>query len=323
MRVGEVEILSGVALAPMAGVTDPAFRAVCREVAGVYTVTEMVSSKALCYKDKKTPALMRLSPGEHPAAVQLFGSDPGCMAEAAVIASEHADIIDINMGCPTPKIVSSGDGCALMKSPEKAAEIVRRVVDASPRPVTVKFRKGWDSGSVNAVDFALGIEAAGASALCVHGRTRTQMYSGRADWEIIREVKKAVGVPVIANGDIFSPESALLCRAVTGADMYMVGRAAFGDPWMLRRIAEALDGRETNTAPPLRERLETAKRQFGMACSDKGERVACLEARRHLSWYLRGVPGAARLRGEIMRIETLDDIERRISDILERNVSGA
>ena len=283
MRIGTVEIDSRLALAPMAGVTDAAFRQICSELGAGYTVTELISSKALCYHDKKTFSLLRQFPGEHPAAVQIFGSDPACMAEAAQIALEQtgADIIDINMGCPMGKIVNNGDGSALMKDPDKAGRIVEAVVKAVSVPVTAKFRRGWDMGSCNCVEFAQTLEAAGVSAVAVHGRTRAQMYGGAAGWNCIRSVTEAVSVPVIANAHIWKPEDAVRILQHTKADMAMIGRGCFGNPWLFRQASAALAGEPIPPLPPLAERCDTAVRQFGLAAQAKGERVAVLEGRRH------------------------------------------
>ena len=310
MRIGNVELRSRVALAHMAGVTDAAFRQICAELGAAMTCTELISSKALCYRDKKTFTLLRQFPGEHPGAVQIFGSDPSCMAEAAQIALEATgcDIIDINMGCPMPKIVNNGDGSALMKNPELAGRIVEAVVKAVPVPVTAKFRRGWDMGSCNCVEFAQVLEQAGVSAVAVHGRTRAQMYGGQADWNCIRQVKEAVSVPVIANGDIWKGEDAVRILQHTKADMAMIGRGCFGNPWLFPQAIAALNGEPIPELPSLAERCDTAVRQFELAAELRGERVAVLEARRHYCWYLKGVPHSGYYKEQIVKMNTLEDV---------------
>ena len=311
MKIGTIEIPGKLVLAPMAGVTDLAFRTVCRELGAGYTVTEMVSAKALCYQDKKTMPLLTLGEGETPCAVQLFGSDPACVEEAAAIALERsgAEILDFNMGCPVPKVVSCGDGSALMKDPDKAARVLEAAVKgAGGKPVTVKFRLGWDKGSINCVEFAKLMEQSGAAAVAVHGRTRTQMYSGRANWDYIREIKNTVSVPVIANGDVFSAEEAVHILRYTGADMAMIGRACFGNPWIFQQAAAALAGEPVPPLPPLADRCDVAVRQFELARDHKGEKIACLEARKHYAWYLKGVPHSGYYKEKICKIETMADI---------------
>lgn len=317
MKIGNVTIETPIFLAPMAGVTDIAFRRVCRMAGAGLATTEMVSSRALLYQDKKSNQLMTLDREESPSCVQLFGNDPDAMAEAAKIVCERTNcsILDINMGCPTPKIVNNGDGSALMKNPALAGEIVKRVRAAIDIPVTVKFRKGWDSGSVNAVEFAKVVEGNGADAITVHGRTRQAMYSGRVDLDVIREVKRAVSIPVVANGDIFSVDDARRAFNYTGADAIMVGRGAFGNPWIFTQLKAFVNGEEIPPLPSLKERLGIAHGQILYAAEHKGERVAILEARRHLAWYLKGVRGANFYKEKICHLNSMEELSRTVREI--------
>ena len=309
MRIGSLEVNTPLALGPMAGVTDWAFRTVCAQLGAGITVTEMVSSRALVYKDQKSAKLLRKNDGSLCGA-QIFGNDPAIMAEAAVLALEISgcDFLDINMGCPMPKIANSGDGCGLMRTPELAGQIVAAVKNAVSVPVTVKCRLGWDKGNINVLNFTKRMEDNGADLITVHGRTRAQLYSGTADWDFIRQVKQRLSIPVIANGDVVDAASALRCLKWTGADGLMIGRATFGDPWIFAQVRAALDGREIPERPCLANRVDVALEQFEMALEDKGEHIACLEARKHFAWYLRGVSHSSYYKTQISSIQTMADI---------------
>ena len=317
LKIGHLEVNNPVALGPMAGVTDLAFRTVCAELGANITVTEMVSSRALVYKDKKSAGLLKKNAGSLCGA-QIFGNDPDVMAEGARLALEISgcDFLDINMGCPMPKIANSGDGCGLMRTPELAGQILSAVVKAVDVPVTVKCRLDWDKGSINVLDFTKRMEDNGAAMVTVHGRTRSMLYSGVADWDMIAKVKQQLSIPVLANGDIVSGETALKCLKRTGADGIMIGRATFGDPWIFEEVSEALKGNMEYQRPILKDRIAVAVRQFELSEKDHGEHIACLEARKHFAWYLRGVAHSSYYKNQISSLNTMEDIYRIAKDVV-------
>lgn len=319
LRIGNTVLENNVILAPMAGVTDLPFRVLCREQGAGCVVTEMVSAKAVLYNNKNTRELLQIDPAERPVAVQLFGSEPDIMAEIAASLEEGPyDYIDVNMGCPVPKIVNNGEGSALMKNPERAKEVLTAMVKAVKKPVTVKFRKGFNDLSVNAVEFAKMAESCGVAAVAVHGRTREQYYSGKADWDIIRQVKEAVRIPVIGNGDIFTPEDAGRMLKETGCDGIMVARGAKGNPWLFGRINHYLDTGEVLPGPSMAEIKAMILRHGRMLVQFKGEGVAMREMRGHMAWYTKGMPHSATLRNEINQVETLEGFV----ELLDRKIQS-
>ena len=320
MNIGPVAVTGHAALAPMAGAADAAFRAMARRFGAAYTVSEMASARALVYQPTRTSELLIPAPGEAPFAVQIFGSEPEIMAEGArlALAMSGAQVVDINMGCPTPKIVANGDGCALMRDPEKARRIIEAAVKAVPVPVTVKFRLGWDEDDRNAASFARMAQDAGAQAVCVHGRTRAQMYAGKADWDALARVREAVTIPFIANGDVKSTEDAQALYRKTGCDLVMIGRAALGNPWIFAEVEAKMRGLPAPAAPTAEERLRTARAQIALACERKGEHIAVLEARKHLAWYLKGVRQSAAYRARFAEVKTAAEMDALIEEFLER-----
>ena len=318
MILGKWELPPYAMLAPMAGVSDRALRELAMRFGAVACVGEMVSCKGLVQGSRKSAELMEIGPLEMPCAIQLFGDEPEPMARAAVLAQQYSPAwLDINMGCPAPKIAGNRSGSALMLEPDRAESIIRAVKEASSIPVTVKFRKGWDEKSVNCVEFAQMAEAAGADAVTVHGRTRQQMYAPPVDWEIIRQVKNAVSIPVIGNGDVVSPETAKALYETTGCDLIMIGRGALGAPWLFRQVRQYLQTGAYEPTPPLEKRMELMVEQMTLAVQYKGERVASHEARKHCGWYISGVRGAAQLRRRAGELQTLDDIKRLAEDVVK------
>ena len=316
LKIGNVVIDIPIILAPMAGVTDLPFRLLCKQMGAGLLCMEMVSAKAIHYKNKNTESLMAIDERELPVSLQLFGSEPELMAEVAHSIEERPfALLDLNMGCPVPKVVNNGEGSALMKDPKLAADIVRAISTAIQKPVTVKIRKGFDDAHVNAVELAKRLENAGAAAIAVHGRTREQYYSGKADWDIIRQVKEAVTIPVIANGDIDSPEAAKRCIEETGADAIMIGRGAQGNPWIFREIRHYLEFGEMLPRPDAEEIKTVLRRHAQLQMEVKGEYIGMREMRKHAAWYLAGFPHAARLRKQACEMEKLDDLERLIESI--------
>ena len=321
LKIGTVELENAYILAPMAGVTDLPFRLLCKEQGAGLLCMEMVSAKAIQYNNKNTKALLEIHPEELPVSLQLFGSDPDVISEIAKRIEELPfSILDINMGCPVPKIVKNGEGSALMKNPKLVYEIVRKTARAIQKPVTVKIRKGFDDTCINAVEIAKIIEDAGGKAVAVHGRTREQYYSGKADWDIIRQVKEAVSIPVIGNGDVVSGESAIAIQKETGCDGVMIGRGVQGNPWIFSELLEY----ERTGKMPLRPSVEAIKkmmiRHAQLQMQYKGEYLGIREMRKHVSWYTSGLPNSAKLRDEINRVESYEELEQLLEERLKEEI---
>ncbi len=317
MKIGNVEINSNAFLSPMAGVTDLPFRLICKEKGCGMLYTEMINAKALCYDDENTKKMLKIKPEEHPVAVQIFGSDPEFMGKAASIMNEYNnEILDINMGCPAPKVIKNGDGSALMRNPKLAEQVLSAVVKNSIKPVTLKIRKGWDDQNVNAVEIAKIAEACGISALAIHGRTREQFYSGTADWDIIRQIKETINIPVIGNGDVFEVQDAKRLLETTNCDAILIGRGSQGNPWIFKRVDHYIRTGEILPEPTLEEKVNTAKKHMSLAIEEHGEYIAVREMRKHLGWYLKGLKGSARVRDEINKIENYEGVIKRLDDYL-------
>ena len=320
MKIGNVQLENNVFLAPMAGVTDMPFRVLCKEKGCGLVVTEMVSAKGMHYNDERSSKLTEVEDGEKPVSIQIFGSNPGIMAGIAEkLNTSDASIIDINMGCPTPKITKNGEGSALMLRPALVAEIVKAVSMASSKPVTVKIRKGWDDEHVNAVEIAKIAQENGAKAVAVHGRTREQFYSGKADWDIIRRVKDAVEIPVIGNGDIVNPEDAKNMLTQTGCDAVMIGRGAQGNPWIFERVLHYLKKGQVLPAPSAEEIIGTILRHMQMLIALKGEHIGICEMRKHIAWYIKGMRNATFVREKVFRLDDKEEIIELLKEFLKES----
>ena len=316
MNIGNVSLDNRVFLSPMAGVTDLPFRLICKQKGCGMLYTEMINAKALCYNDENTKKMTKIEDEEHPIAIQIFGSEPEYMGRAAEILNSHSnEILDINMGCPAPKVIKNGDGSALMKNPKLAEQVMRAVVEHCTKPVTIKIRKGWDDNSVNAVEIAKIAEQAGISALAIHGRTREQYYSGKADWDIIKEIKDSISIPVIGNGDVFEIEDAINMLEKTNCDAIMIGRGAQGNPWIFNRINHYMQTGEILAKPTAEEKISTAIEHMKLAVAEHGEYVAVREMRKHIGWYIKGLKNSARYRDEINKLTDCESVIMKLKEL--------